>query len=67
MIPSTRARCVERQASALASYVMHFAIGLGGAFSARCALGVCEHTSHRLIVGGLLLAIESVASVQLVG
>jgi len=49
------------------SYLIHFGIGLIGAVTGAYARGYCIHRRHQFIVGGTLLALEAIVSVQVVG
>jgi hypothetical protein len=48
-------------------YVLHFFIGLMGMGAGFIARSWCPHLRHKIAVGFTLLAIESVATVRLVG
>jgi hypothetical protein len=49
------------------AYVVHYAIGLLGAGAGWYARGFCRHDHHRIMLTLSLVAIESVATVGIIG
>jgi hypothetical protein len=48
-------------------YLAHFIISLIGAGIGAYARGFCKHTHHRLMLGAVLIAAETVLTVNLIG
>ena len=51
----------------MTTFLAHYAIGIAGAGAGWLGSGWCKHLSHRLIVTGTVVAIESAISVAVVG
>ena len=51
----------------MTTYVLHFLIGLMGAGAGWYARGFCRHAHHRVMLTLMLVAVETVATVSIIG
>lgn len=51
----------------MTDYLIHFLIGLLGAGAGYAGAKFCPHTKHQFAVAAIIVAIETVATVRIVG